>query len=58
MSDFGDEEYHSMVCVEPGHVAGPPLRLSPGRSFTLSQEILIGAAAAASAASAEDQSAL
>lgn len=37
MGDFGDEEYHTMVCVEPGYVSGP-LSLGPGETFSLFQE--------------------
>lgn len=35
MADFGNEEYHKMVCVEPGHVTDPT-KLSPGQTFEAS----------------------
>jgi len=38
MGDFGDEEFHRMVCVEPGHVSDfRPLQ--PGEMWRLQQEI-------------------
>ena len=36
MADFGDEEYHTMLCVEPGAVDGPT-SLGPGQEFRLKQ---------------------
>lgn len=38
MSDFGDEEYVSMVCVEPGRVSEHQ-KLAPGKVYTLQQVI-------------------
>lgn len=38
MSDFGDDEFHSMVCVEPGRVSTQQ-RLAPGKTYTLQQSI-------------------
>jgi len=34
MGDFGDEEYHTMCCVEPGYVS-KPYDLGPSESFSL-----------------------
>ena len=39
MSDFGDDEWKNMVCVEPGVVAGWT-KLDAGKSFWLEQKIL------------------
>ncbi|CAG0886877.1 unnamed protein product [Darwinula stevensoni] len=36
MSDFGDDEFPNMICVEAGHVASPVL-LPPGTVFEASQ---------------------
>jgi len=36
MSDFGDEQYHNMICVEPG-ILGNTASLEPGQSATLTQ---------------------
>ncbi|DAZ95333.1 TPA: hypothetical protein N0F65_002440 [Lagenidium giganteum] len=38
MSDFGDEEYINMVCIEPGRVSTPQ-QLAPGKTYTLQQTI-------------------
>eukprot|EP00924_Labyrinthula_sp_SR-Ha-C_P015697 snap_masked-scaffold_4-processed-gene-7.43-mRNA-1 protein AED:0.18 eAED:0.19 QI:0/-1/0/1/-1/1/1/0/302 len=38
MGDFGDEEYHNMICVEPGYVKKNVI-LEPRRTFTLKQTI-------------------
>ena len=38
MGDFGDEEYHKMVCIEPGYVA-KQLQLLPGKTFSLFQDV-------------------
>lgn len=35
MSDFGDEEYRQMVCVESGNVTQNRITLAPGRSSVL-----------------------
>jgi glucose-6-phosphate 1-epimerase len=35
MSDFGDDQYHEMICVEPGILGGPTLEA--GKSAELSQ---------------------
>ena len=35
MADFGDEEYHSMICVESGNVGDNKLTLTPGKSSLL-----------------------
>jgi glucose-6-phosphate 1-epimerase len=35
MSDFGNEEYKQMVCVESGNVANHKMNLAPGKSATL-----------------------
>ena len=36
MSDFGDDEYPNMVCVEPGHVSTPK-SLAAGEKFHCGQ---------------------
>ena len=38
MSDFGDDEYPNMVCVEAGYVAQKK-ELSPGASFSCGQTL-------------------
>jgi len=40
MGDFGDEEYHTMICVEPGNVAGPT-SLAAGAKYTLAQSFAL-----------------
>jgi D-hexose-6-phosphate mutarotase len=35
MSDFGNDEYHNMVCVESGNVGSNGIKLAPGKSSTL-----------------------
>jgi glucose-6-phosphate 1-epimerase len=35
MADFGDEEYHSMICVESGNVGKNKVMLEPGRKKSL-----------------------
>ena len=41
MPDFGDEEYHEMICIEAAN-AGPDVReLMPGISHTLAQKITV-----------------
>ena len=35
MADFGDEEYHRMVCVESGNVGPNQITLAPGASSAL-----------------------
>lgn len=38
MADFGDDEFHRMLCVEPGHVSDfRPLQ--PGELWAVQQEI-------------------
>ena len=39
MSDFGDEEYKRMVCVESGNVASNSISLPPGGSSTLTVKL-------------------
>jgi D-hexose-6-phosphate mutarotase len=39
MADFGDEEYHGMVCVESGNVGGNSIVLAPGKSATLTAKL-------------------
>ena len=39
MSDFGDEEYERMVCVESGNVASNSISLPPGGSSTLTVKL-------------------
>lgn len=36
LSDFGDDEFPNMVCVEAGHVSSPVVLL-PGTAFEASQ---------------------
>lgn len=36
MTDFGDDEYPNMICVEAGHVSSPVILL-PGTAFEASQ---------------------
>ena len=40
MADFGDEEYHEMVCVEVGQVASP-VKLLPGNTWGASQTLSV-----------------
>jgi glucose-6-phosphate 1-epimerase len=35
MSDFGEDEYKQMVCVEAGNVAQNKINLAPGKSASL-----------------------
>lgn len=39
MADFGDEEYHRMVCVEAANCFGNRIDLAPGAAHTLIQKI-------------------
>jgi len=39
MSDFGDEEYERMVCVESGNVSSNSISLPPGGSSTLTVKL-------------------
>jgi len=41
MGDFGDEEYHDMICVEPG-VLGSDEKLSAGKKVSFIQKITTG----------------
>lgn len=43
MGDFGDDEYHHMICVEPGRVSAKE-KLQPGKMYILKQTISIEAA--------------
>jgi glucose-6-phosphate 1-epimerase len=38
LADFGDDEYHHMLCIEPG-VVKEFVPLAPGESLTLAQTI-------------------
>ena len=40
MSDFDDEGYKSMICVEPGLIGHQPL-LAPGATARLSQSLIV-----------------
>lgn len=40
MADFGNDEYHDMVCVEPGLLGHQPL-LEPGHEARLTQSIIV-----------------
>lgn len=42
MADFGDEEYHEMVCVESGNVGKNRLTLAPGKSATMRVKLSAG----------------
>jgi D-hexose-6-phosphate mutarotase len=39
LADFGDEEYHGMVCVETANAASDEITLSPGREHRLAARI-------------------
>jgi D-hexose-6-phosphate mutarotase len=39
MSDFGDEEYERMICVESGNVGANSISLAPGGSSTLTVKL-------------------
>ena len=39
MPDFGDEEYHTMVCVEAANCSVDKIDLAPGATHTLTQKI-------------------
>jgi D-hexose-6-phosphate mutarotase len=39
MADFGDEEYHGMVCVESGNVGKNKLTLAPGAQSSLTVKL-------------------
>lgn len=41
MPDFGDEEYHQMVCIEAGNIAEDARILKPGIAHTLAQKITV-----------------
>lgn len=41
MADFGDEEYHTMVCVEAANCSVDRIDLEPGASHTLIQKISV-----------------
>ena len=41
MADFGDEEYHTMVCVEAANCSVDRIDLAPGASHTLTQKISV-----------------
>ena len=43
MADFGDEEYHRMVCVEAANCFGNRIDLAPGAAHTLVQKITLEA---------------
>jgi glucose-6-phosphate 1-epimerase len=53
LADFGDEEYHDMVCVEPGVLLGRPA-LGPGRSAALEQRISVAVRRRAGPSSAQE----
>ncbi len=40
MSDFGDDEYPNMICVEAGHVASA-VTLKPGETFHGNQVLAV-----------------
>ena len=37
MPDFGDDEYHGMVCIEAANARDDAIVLAPGQSHTLAQ---------------------
>ncbi|MBI3870118.1 MAG: D-hexose-6-phosphate mutarotase [Verrucomicrobia bacterium] len=41
LSDFGDEEYRGMVCVESGNVGRDAISLPPGASHSLGVEVTV-----------------
>ena len=41
MADFGDEEYHTMLCIEAANAAGDTRTLPSGQSHSLTQKISI-----------------
>jgi len=41
MADFGDEEYHTMVCVESGNVGKNSLTLEEGKTMTMKVKVEI-----------------
>lgn len=41
MSDFGDDEWTAMVCIEAANVLGAAMSLTPGQSHTLTQRIAV-----------------
>lgn len=43
ISDFGDDEWRTMVCVEAGNVMGSPVRLAAGESHTIAQTVEVRA---------------
>ncbi len=40
MSDFGDDEYKNMICLEPGHVYRNRL-LKPNETVQMGQELVV-----------------
>ena len=45
MPDFGDDEYHGMVCIEAANARDDAIVLAPGQSHTLAQILSVGAGA-------------
>lgn len=41
MADFGDGEYHEMICIEAANIRGDRVTLNPGESHTLTQKISV-----------------
>ena len=41
MQDFGDDEYHGMVCVETANVATDAISVLPGARHTLGAQIRV-----------------
>ena len=39
MSDFADDEWKTMLCVEAGNVMGSPVRLAAGETHTIAQVV-------------------
>jgi glucose-6-phosphate 1-epimerase len=44
MGDFGDEEYLSMLCIEPAVAGSGPKALAPGASWTGTQRLSVSSA--------------
>lgn len=43
MSDFGDDEWPGMVCLEPAVAASGPVVLQPGQMWTAGQQLSVSA---------------
>jgi D-hexose-6-phosphate mutarotase len=43
MSDFGEDEWERMACVEASNIRGSAVRLAPGEEHTMRATISVGA---------------